>query len=152
MHKQLSKVNHEKNVRTRLRTCAQNPTEKFNNCLRVAVSLLAANFDHFCTSKIPGAAKFRREFLKIDFGWEMACATTWELEREEKITLGKYFPKDGITPARVIVYRGPVEWRTSSIEQRVQLIHKIITPIVYDALKVPEKYQVPEKYRILNDS
>jgi hypothetical protein len=141
VHIHQNAVNYAENARRRDRTRGRTPTKLFNDCLKIATSRLLANFDHFCLIDIPGAQKFERKFLKIDFGWEMVCSTTWESEDHEKVTLGKYFPKDGVTPARVIVYRGPIEHRAKSIEQKTQLVQEIITSIVFDALKVPEKYR-----------
>jgi hypothetical protein len=109
--------------------------------MKTAISDLAEDFDYLCREGVQNAEKLRRKFLKIDFGWEMVCATTWEHDDQSKVTLAKYFPGDEITSARVVIYRGPIQFRAQNTQQQMQLIRKIITPIVQDAVKMPRVHR-----------
>ncbi|MFF0741099.1 metallopeptidase family protein [Streptomyces sp. NPDC004111] len=53
---------------------------------------------------------------------------------DEPVPLGGVIPPEGDRPARVVVYRRPVEIRTKSRDERAMLVHEVVVEQVAELL------------------
>ncbi|MDQ1295365.1 MAG: hypothetical protein QG608_3250 [Actinomycetota bacterium] len=67
----------------------------------------------------------------------------WE---DNEIPLGRLFPSNGELPARIVVYRRPVETRAPDEEDLGPLVHDVVVEQVAHLLQIPPE-QVDPRYR-----
>lgn len=79
----------------------------------------------------------QKRFSKIDFGLEMVNPSVGIIENE--IIMGKFFPPDGVLPARMVIYRAPIEERFSSGEALYLGILNVIRTPVLKFLKITKQ-------------
>ncbi|WP_342803894.1 metallopeptidase family protein [Luteipulveratus flavus] len=56
---------------------------------------------------------------------------------EESVPLGRLFPAENRSPARVVVYRRPVESRAEGARDLAELVDKVVTEQVAGLLGIP---------------
>ncbi|MDR2508565.1 MAG: hypothetical protein LBC50_00315 [Candidatus Ancillula sp.] len=71
---------------------------------------------------------------KVDFAVQMVNPSVGYTDYD--IVLGKFFPPDGVLPARMVIYRAPLEERFSDVPSLCAGILDVIRPPVLSYLKI----------------
>lgn len=104
--------------------------EDFDDLVRDSISRLERHWPQL------GGVEFAVQEVPLMTGPGSAeSAAEGELpEDSETVPLGRVVPTRGERPARVIVYRRPVEIRTRNRDERVLLVHEVVVEQVAELL------------------
>jgi len=73
----------------------------------------------------------------VEFGVENVPPSDPAPWEHGEVPLGRFFPAQGQRPPRIIVYRRPVETRTTSDDETAALVHQVIIEQVAHLLSLP---------------
>jgi hypothetical protein len=93
-----------------------NLCNQFERCYAAAVKHLERQY------RLAGQTKQLRKLQITDFATEYVSPSL-----HAGVTLGKFFPKTAVGPARMVVYRAPIEYRAHSADELTSLLIELLS-------------------------